>query len=100
MGLQEDAVDLFEIYGCSVRKAERLITDGHHHRCETEVSDASEDAFAGACDEGEGLVGECVVTESDLVVDFQTDITRRGRIRALLSRVFGGVSLGEFGAFL
>ena len=94
MGLQEDAVDLFEIYRL------RLITDGLHHGCDAEVSDASEDAFAGACDEGEGLVGECVVTESDLVVDFQTDIIRRGRNRAVLSRVFGGVSLGEFGAFL
>jgi hypothetical protein len=57
VGLEEDAVDLGEVDGLEA------ISDGLEERAEAEVSDASEDAFGGACDEGEGVVGEDGVGE-------------------------------------
>lgn len=61
VGLQQDAVDLLEVDGLGA------VADGLHHGGEGEVSDASEDAFAGARDEVERLVGEGVMAESDFV---------------------------------
>ena len=61
MGLEEDAVDLGEVDGLDA------IADGFEERAEAEVSDASEDAFGGACDEGEGVVGEDGVGESGAI---------------------------------
>ena len=52
MGLEEDAVDLGEVDGLDA------IADGLEECSEAEVSDAAEDAFGGACDEGEGVVGQ------------------------------------------
>ncbi len=43
------------------------IADGLEERAEAEVSDASEDALGGACDEGEGVVGEDGVGESSAI---------------------------------
>lgn len=59
--LEEDAVDLFEIDGLGA------VPHGFHHRCDAEVSDASQNSFAGACDETESVIGEGIVAKCDLV---------------------------------
>ncbi len=61
VGLEEDTVDLGEVDGLDA------ISDGLEERAEAEVSDASEDALGGACDEGEGVVGEDGVGESGAI---------------------------------
>ena len=52
VGLLEDAVDLLEVDVASA------IADGLEQRCETEISCASQDAFGGTHDEGEGVICE------------------------------------------
>ena len=61
MGLQEDAVDLFECDGFG------LIADGLQHGTDTEVPGLADDPVGGSGDEVEGLVGEGVVSEIDAI---------------------------------
>lgn len=61
VGLQEDAVDLLEIDGLG------SVSDRHHHGSDAEVSDVPPDPFARSCNEAEGIDGEGVVAERDLV---------------------------------
>jgi hypothetical protein len=57
MGLDEDAVDLFEVHHAG------LIADGFDERTQAEIAGASQQAFAGADDEREGFLGEGVVAQ-------------------------------------
>jgi len=61
MGLDEDAVDLFEVHDA------RLVADGFDERAQTEIAGATQEAFAGTDDEGEGIGREGVVPETSAV---------------------------------
>jgi hypothetical protein len=58
MGLNEDAVDLFEIDDAG------LVADGFDERSQAKVAGAAQHAFAGADNEGEGLGREAVVAQA------------------------------------
>jgi hypothetical protein len=49
MGLQQDAVDLFEVHDPD------LVADGFDEGSQTEIAGAAQEAFAGADDLGEGF---------------------------------------------
>ncbi len=49
MGLHEDAVDLIE------SNFSLMVADGLEQGADAEVADAAQEAFGGACDEGELL---------------------------------------------
>jgi len=59
VGLEQDAVDLFEI------DAFGLIADGFEQTGQTQVAGATQEAVGGADDEGEGFLGKGVVGEAD-----------------------------------
>jgi hypothetical protein len=61
MRLEEDAVDLLEIHHAS------LIPDGFEQGAQAEVASATQEAFAGANDQRQGLGGESVVTQAGAV---------------------------------
>ena len=61
MGLDEDAVDLFEVHDAG------LVADGFDERAQTQVAGAAQQAFAGADDEGQGFGGEGVVAQAGAV---------------------------------
>ncbi len=58
VGLDEDGVDLLQV------DAFGLVADGLQEGTEAEVADAAQEAFSGADDEGEGFLGEGVVSAS------------------------------------
>jgi len=58
MGLQEDFVDLFEIDNFGV------VADGLDEGGDDEVAGSAQEAFGGADDEGESVLGEGIVTEA------------------------------------
>ena len=68
MGLDEDAVDLFEVHDAG------LIADGFDERAQAEIAGASQQAFAGADDEREGFGGEGVVTETGAIQLIQDEV--------------------------
>ena len=57
MGLHEDFVYLFEVYGFG------LVSYGFDEGGDAEVSCSSEQAFCGTYNEGESILGEGVVSE-------------------------------------
>jgi len=61
VGLDEDAVDLFEIDGAG------LVADGFDEGAHAQVSCATQEAVTGPHDEGKGLSGKCVVTKAGTV---------------------------------
>ncbi len=61
MGLEEDAVDLFEVDGAG------LVAHGFDERAQAQVAGAAQEAFAGADDEREGFGGEGVVAQAGAV---------------------------------
>lgn len=61
VGLNEDAVDLFEIDGAG------LVPDGFDEGADGEVAGAAEDSVPGAHDESEGLGGERVMAKAAAV---------------------------------
>lgn len=61
VGLNENAVDLFDIDGAC------LVADGFEEGCNTEVAGAAQTAFGRTHDEVECGFGEGVVTESTFV---------------------------------
>ena len=61
MGLDEDAVDLFEIDGSG------LVADGFDQGTQTEIAGSAQESFAGADDQGQGFLGEGVVAQAGTV---------------------------------
>src|ERR1017187_6306311 len=58
MGLDEDAVDLFEVYNAG------LVADGFDERTQAQVAGPTQQSFAGTDNEGEGFWGEGVVPQA------------------------------------
>ena len=74
MGLNENAVDLFEVHNAG------LVADSFDEGSQAEIAGASQQAFAGADDEHEGFGGERVVTQAgpvELIQDELLDGFRR-----------------------
>ena len=57
MGLNEDAIDLFEIHDA------RLVADGFNQTTDTQIAGAAQQTFAGADDERQGIGGEGVMPQ-------------------------------------
>jgi hypothetical protein len=68
MGLDENAVDLFEVHNAG------LVADGFDERTQAQVTGASQQTFAGADDEGQGFRGEGVVTQAGAVELIQNEL--------------------------
>ena len=73
VGLDEDAVDLFEVHDAG------LVADGFDERAQAEVAGAAQQAFAGADDEGQGFRGEGVVAQAGAVELIEDKLLRRFR---------------------
>ena len=61
MGLDEHAVDLFEVHDAG------LVADGFDERAQAQVAGAAQQAFAGADDQGQGFGREGVVAQAGAV---------------------------------
>ena len=61
MGLNEDAVDLFEVHDAG------LVADGFDERAEAQVAGAAQQTFAGTNDQGQRFGCEGVVAEAGAV---------------------------------
>ena len=77
VGLHEDAVDLFQIDDAF------LVADGFEQGAQAEVLGAAQESFAGADDEGQGVVGEGVVAEAGAIELVEEDRRLKVRIFAL-----------------
>ena len=73
VGLDEDAVDLFEVHDAG------LVADGFDQRAQAQVAGAAQKAFAGADDEGQGFGGEGVVAQPGAVELVEDKRLRRFR---------------------
>ena len=87
VGLQQDAVDLGEVDGLGA------VADGFEEAGDAEVAAASEQAFGGVQQQGEGLFDEGVVAESD-AVEFAEDVG----LELLGEQGFEHVGVGDAGA--
>lgn len=67
MGLDEDAVDLLEV------DVAGLVAHGFNERAQAEVASASEQAFAGAHQQSDGVLGADVVAETGPVELFEDE---------------------------
>ena len=70
MGLDEDAVDLFEVHDAG------LVADGFDERAQAQVAGAAQQAFAGADDEGQGFGREGVVAQAGAVELVEDELLR------------------------
>ena len=61
MGLDEDAVDLFEVHDAG------LVADGFDERTQAQVAGAAQESFAGADDQGQRFRGEGVVAQAGAI---------------------------------
>ena len=68
MGLDEDAVDLFEVHDAG------LVADGFDERAQAQVAGAAQESFAGADDQGQGVGGEGVVAQAGAVELVQDEL--------------------------
>jgi len=71
MGLDEDAVDLFEVHNAG------LVADGFDEGSQTKIAGASQQAFTGTDNEGQGFRGEGVVTQAGAVELIQNELFDR-----------------------
>ena len=68
MGLNEDAVDLFEVHNAG------MVSDGFDEGSQAEIAGASQQTFAGTDDEGQGFRGEGVVAEAGAIQLIQNEL--------------------------
>ena len=61
MGLNEDAVDLFEVHDAG------LVADGFNERTQAQIAGAVQEALAGGDDQGQRFRGESVVAQAGAV---------------------------------
>ena len=61
MGLDEDAVDLFEVHDAG------LVADGFDERTQAEIAGAAQQAFTGTDDQGQGFGREGVVAQAGAI---------------------------------
>jgi hypothetical protein len=61
MGLDEDAVDLFEVHDAG------LVADRFDERTQAEIAAAAQQAFAGTDNKGQSLGSEGVVTQTSQI---------------------------------
>jgi hypothetical protein len=80
MGLDEDAVDLFEVHDT------RLVADGFDERTQTQIASAAQESFAGADDQGQGFRGKGVVAQAGAIQLIQHELFDRFGRQALKQR--------------
>ena len=72
VGLEQDAVDLFQIHDAG------LVADGFQQRAEAEVAGATQEAFAATDDEREGVGAEGVVAEAAAIELVENELFDQG----------------------